>query len=244
MYHSITIGDKNTWDDWHLIPTSRPAIAPPPVRTKFIDIPGGNGALDLTEALSGGPTYGNRTGSISFYVMHEYWPIWTKTYSEIMAYLHGRAYERTILEDDPSWFYTGRWSVNQYQSGASYSQVTLNYTLSPFKKSITALGEDWLWDPFNFETDVITGSTDTFTATSAGTTVTLYGYGEPVTPTFKVLSGTLSSVTVNGTVYTLSNYTAGKSYYNPSIKMAAGNNTIVLKGNNASVQIVYRGGML
>lgn len=29
MYHSITIGDKNTWDDWKMIPVSRPVVAPP-----------------------------------------------------------------------------------------------------------------------------------------------------------------------------------------------------------------------
>ena len=29
MYHSITIGDKNTWDDWKIIPVSRPVVAPP-----------------------------------------------------------------------------------------------------------------------------------------------------------------------------------------------------------------------
>ena len=29
MYHSITIGDKNTWDDWHMIPVTPPVIAPP-----------------------------------------------------------------------------------------------------------------------------------------------------------------------------------------------------------------------
>ena len=28
MYHSITIGDKNTWDDWHLIPATRPLFHP------------------------------------------------------------------------------------------------------------------------------------------------------------------------------------------------------------------------
>lgn len=36
MYHSITIGEKNTWDDWHLIPTSRPLVNPPSVNTHLI----------------------------------------------------------------------------------------------------------------------------------------------------------------------------------------------------------------
>ena len=53
MYHSITIGTKNTWDDWHLIPKSRPLVNPPSVKTNVVDIPGGDGALDLSTALSG-----------------------------------------------------------------------------------------------------------------------------------------------------------------------------------------------
>ena len=61
MYHSITFGDKNTFDDWHLIPTSRPVIAPPPFRSHTEDIPGGFGSLDLSEALTGYPLNDNRT---------------------------------------------------------------------------------------------------------------------------------------------------------------------------------------
>ena len=37
--HSARIGDKDTWDDWHLIPTSKTVIPPPPVKIKEVDIP-------------------------------------------------------------------------------------------------------------------------------------------------------------------------------------------------------------
>lgn len=44
MYHSliINVGDNyiDTWDDWKLIPSSRPVIAPPIERTKFVTVPG------------------------------------------------------------------------------------------------------------------------------------------------------------------------------------------------------------
>ena len=61
MYHSITFGDKNTWDDWHLIPSKRPSFNPPNVKSQYVDIPGGNGVLDLTESLTGYPLYNTRT---------------------------------------------------------------------------------------------------------------------------------------------------------------------------------------
>ena len=44
MYHSITIGDKNTWDDWHMIPVTPPVIAPPVEKTISLDVEGRNGA--------------------------------------------------------------------------------------------------------------------------------------------------------------------------------------------------------
>ena len=43
MYHSITFGSKNTWEDWHLVPTSRPLFLPPKQKKSITDIPGGDG---------------------------------------------------------------------------------------------------------------------------------------------------------------------------------------------------------
>lgn len=114
MYHSITIGDKNTWDDWHLIPTSRPLFNPPTVKSNLVEIPGGDGTLDLTTALTGRPTYNNRTGSWTFIVQNGF-KDWSALYSEIMVYLHGQKF-KAILEDDPAYYYEGRFSVNQWKS--------------------------------------------------------------------------------------------------------------------------------
>ena len=90
MYHSITIGEKNTWDDWHLIPTSRPLFSAPKVKENIIDIPGADGSLDLTIALTGRPTYENRIGSWTFAVQNGF-KDWTELYSEIMDNCIGNA---------------------------------------------------------------------------------------------------------------------------------------------------------
>ncbi len=98
MYHSITFGEKNTWDDWHLVPTSRPVFHPPAQKVKTIDVPGGNGVIDLSRALTGYPVYQNRTGSFEFIVPNGFEPWeagrieqtpWHSVYSDIMDYLHG-----------------------------------------------------------------------------------------------------------------------------------------------------------
>ena len=104
-YHSITIGEKNTWDDWHLVPTSRPKFNMPNVKTNYVDIPGGDGVIDLTTTLTGRPVYGNRQGSFEFLVMNDYGD-WYERYSDIAMYLHGKEY-RVVLDDDPDWYYEG-----------------------------------------------------------------------------------------------------------------------------------------
>ena len=153
MYHSITFGDKNTWDDWHLIPSKRPSFNPPTVKSQYVDIPGGNGVLDLTESLTGYPLYNTRTGSWMFYVENGFKP-WDELYSEISNYLHGQKL-RAILEDDPGFYYEGRFTVDEWNSDSWWSTITIGYDVYPYKKELTSSLEDWLWDPFNFETGIV-----------------------------------------------------------------------------------------
>ena len=131
MYHSVTFGDKNTWDDWHLVATSRPVIMPPGVKTKYVDIPGADGQTDYTQALTGETLYQTRIGSIEFYVMNGYQE-WEYIYSEIMNYLHGQRMQ-LILEDDPGFYYEGRFSVNSWRSEKDRSKIVIDYDVFPYK---------------------------------------------------------------------------------------------------------------
>lgn len=152
-YHSINIGEKNTWDDWHIVPTSRPLIAAPAVKTSYISLPGGDGALDLTEVLAGRPTYERRTGSWEFVVMNDYGD-WAARYSNIMEYLQGKEFS-IIFDDDPEYYYRGRLSVNEWRSEPYYSRIVIDYNVDPYKRNTDGFGTNWLWDPFNFETGII-----------------------------------------------------------------------------------------
>jgi hypothetical protein len=152
-YHSITIGDKNTWDDWHLVPTSRPKFNMPAFKSNFVNLPGADGIIDLSTALTGRPTYGNRQGSFEFLVMNDYGE-WHARYSEIANYLHGRQF-RAVLDDDPDYYYEGRFTLNEWRSEEQWSRLVIDYNVGPYKKNILAIGERWLWDPFDFETGVI-----------------------------------------------------------------------------------------
>lgn len=142
-YHSINIGNINTWDDWHLVPSSRPVINPPQPKTSYMSVSGGDGSLDMTTYLTSKVEYGARNGSWNFIVINPGqlpsdvpFTGWTALYSEIMAYLHGK-WHRVILDDDPNYYYEGRLSVANWSSEKGNSTITINYMLKPYKKHIS-----------------------------------------------------------------------------------------------------------
>ena len=139
MYYSPTIGGINLYDRWGLMPLARPWFNPPPVKTTIIEVPGASGVVDLTEALTGAPTYGNREGEWTFVVdRNKNQKPWNETYSEILAELHGK-FLQCYLEDEPNWYYEGRFSVTNYTSytDGSGQGYTISYSVGPYKKSKT-----------------------------------------------------------------------------------------------------------
>ena len=147
-------GHINTYDDWHIVANNRPIFSPPKVKTEYVDIPGGNGSLDLSESLTGYPVYENRTGTFDFRVLNDYGE-WQERYSQIMEYLHGRQLY-AVLDDDPNYFYQGRFTVDDWNSSDdTWSQITLGYTVNPFKWNYTLSTSPWVWDIFNFNTGII-----------------------------------------------------------------------------------------
>lgn len=147
--------DRNTWNNWHLIPTSRPTFSMPSQKTNSIEIPGTDGAIDLSYALTKYPTFSNREGSFEFIVENDFKP-WNVLYSEIAAFIHGQRL-RCVLEDDPEYYYEGRFWIESWNSNnnGTYSTITIGYSVNPYKTLILSTSDTWIWDPFNFYTGVI-----------------------------------------------------------------------------------------
>lgn len=167
MYHSITFGygeysdghfetEANTWNDWHLIPSSRPSVPPPGTNLNLISLAGRNGSFDITDSIAGTTIYGDRSGTWEFIVDNGH-ALWVAIKETITEFIHGRKL-KCFLESDPNNIYTGRFSVNEWQSKESYSTIVINFTIDPYKSS-TEQVDDWLWDPFNFLTDRTDGHT-------------------------------------------------------------------------------------
>ena len=190
-FYSVTFGDKNTWDEWNLIPVKAGKIefATPEVKSEYIEIPGSDNALDLTEALTGYPIYDSRKGSVKFRFFDNGVPARFR-FNRLKNYLHGR-HMRAVIEDEPDYYYVGRFMVGDFEpKRGNWGDVEISYILNAYKLETTSTNEDWLWDPFNFETGVIREYGEI--VVDGKTTVTVIGSGKPTVPRFTVTVGALT----------------------------------------------------
>lgn len=231
--HSVIFGNKDSWKDWHLIPSSRPVFSPPEVKTNVVDVPGMDSGIDISEVLSGYPLYKNRTGSFEFIVDPD-WKPWNVLYSEIANYLHGQ-YLRAILTDDPSFFYEGRFSVNDWKSSAKNSSIVISYDVEPYKRNVVGTLDEWIWDTFNFETDVIQNYK--LLHVDGSTVATIIGSAQRVSPIFTSTSD--MTIEFHGSTFPIKAGTH-KIY---GLTLGNGENVLTIRGTG-TISIDYRGGSL
>lgn len=139
MYHSIIFRvngvSKNTWDDWKLIPTSRPIVPPREVKTRTVEIPGMNGIIDLTEELTGAVLYGTTPVQFDFAVVDDDPNTdWVSRYNTFVNFLHGRR-AIFVLEDELDYFYEGRFTVD-WKTGKNFSGVTFSSNVDVYRISL------------------------------------------------------------------------------------------------------------
>jgi hypothetical protein len=239
---------KDTWTDWHIVPTSRPVVNPPEANIIMDMIPGATEALDTSEAVGDMVTYGTRSGSWEFYVVNK--TLWATVYSTIMNFLQGQLM-KVQLTDDPGYYYTGRCQVNDWQSDPDASRITIDYTLNPYKYAVQDTSEAWKWDPFSFIDGVIPTGFQSVNISDTQTTISIPAPIMPVAPTFVITTSDNSAVTVvssgskwagNGT-YTIPKGTTT----NPNIVMRGSTGTLKFtcaSGVTGTVTVKYRGGSL
>lgn len=205
MYHSINIKEIdtgkviNTYDNWHIIPETRPLVNRPEVVTSYIEISGSDGALDFTESLSGTVNYKNRTGSWNFIVEngHQEWQV---LYNYLLSYLHGHRF-KISLEDDPEYEYIGRLALNEWKSGQHWSTIVINYNLSPYRYRTSNVIGDWLWDDLTMDSDAYIIYYGTFDVRGHKTR-NLYNPSSEAVPV-TINSTAQFKVTIDGNEYTI-----------------------------------------
>ena len=126
----ITFGNYHSYDAFQLILSAK-TIGTPSPKTETIDIPGGDGVLDLTEYF-GEPKYGNRKLSFEFssvVIPSDFMSL----FSMVQDALHGKKMN-IILDDDPGWYYTGRISVSEWKADRNIGKLTIDCDCEPYKK--------------------------------------------------------------------------------------------------------------
>lgn len=227
MYHSLIISGKNTFSEWGMVPTSRPVVNPPAVKTTYVDLPASHGVLDYTTFLLGEPPLGQREGSWEFVLRPG--ASWTYVYESVMNYLHGVRHT-VILEDDPFYQYVGRLEVNRWKSDSQYSLITIGYNLDPFKYNVTSSEEtDWMWN--DLFADVIRYGRFTVSGTKYRNFV-----NEGVLPTIPTFTcQNPMTVEYGGNTF---NLVRGKNY-NANLVLQSGDNIMLFMGNG-DVTVGYR----
>lgn len=104
-------------------------IPPATPKTNYVEIPGGDGSVDLTEAL-GEVRYKDRECKFVFTVFPS--DDFEVKKTEISNLLNGRRFKITV-DKNPDYYWIGRCAVNDYASSKNLHQITVGATVSPYK---------------------------------------------------------------------------------------------------------------
>lgn len=131
----ITFGNYHSFRDFRLILSPNNAIGTPTPKYELIDIPGGDGMLDFTEAF-GEVKYGNRPLSFQFSTMvpqSEFMSL----FATVQNALHGQKM-KIILDDDPDCYYIGRLTVSEWKANRLIGSLTIDCDCEPYKYHLSS----------------------------------------------------------------------------------------------------------
>lgn len=229
----------HTLNDWDLALGNNNYIGDPEMETTYIQVPGRSGLIDATEAISGRRIYKKRPLKFELGGIRDRLD-WDSVISAFRNNVDGRVC-RLTLDNDKRYYWRGRAYIKGFDRFRELGTFTLAVPMAdPYKYSITTSAEPWLWDPFNFETDMITyiGA-----ITVVGSETVTIPHGHMATSPELVVSDMTSqtfTITVNGVTYPL---TVGTNRI-PSIIVGGDSDVDLTFTGDAKVQIVYRSGSL
>ena len=210
----IRFGTKWARADYGLI-VAPYSIPMPEPQTNFVEIPGRDGALDLSEAF-GTVRYADRIIPLTLYVRAPF----DALISAFAADVHGRRMN-VIFDRDPTYYFDARVTVEDVERHAGYCELSLKCRAKPYKLE-------------HFET--------TITVLPAGSaTVTLTNTRMPVVPSITVSAEMTIEFTIGGLVYTI-NLSIG-SHVVPLLVLLEGDTEVEITGTG-SITFAYRKGAL
>ena len=210
----IRFGTKWARADYGLI-VAPYAISMPEPQTNFVEIPGRDGALDLSEAF-GTVRYTDRVIPLTLYVRAPF----DALISAFAAYVHGRRMN-VIFDRDPTYYYDARVTLEDVERHTGYCELSLKCRAKPYKLE-------------HIET--------TMTVLPTGSaTVTLTNTRMPVVPTITISAEMTLTFTIGSIDYTVT-LLAG-SHVVPSLVLTEGDTEIEITGTGR-ITFTYRKGAL
>ncbi len=231
--HGILIGEKHTYDDWDLVCT-RIEISDPERKTYFVEIPGRDGVIDLSEALVGDVKYGNRELRMEFVRRQNNRTRWHLRSSDILDYCHGQR-RKLILDSDRSYYYEGRLRAETEKDFKGVDCFTISVTADPYKYERYSSLEPWVWDTFCFEDGIIRDYKDL--EVNGSMTLLIPGRRKKIVPVIDCSVG--MTLEYGGRTYYLP---AGRSKI-VDLQLGAGEHYLTFQGNGM-VSVEYRGARL
>ena len=130
----ISFGNIHSFRDLDLI-LSKAEIPPASPKTNYVDIPGADGSVDLTEA-HGEVKYSDRTGAKFTFYMNPAGDLseeaWEAKKKEISNRLNGLRCNIS-LDADPGYYWQGRCTVNEHASNKKLRKFVVGARLAPYK---------------------------------------------------------------------------------------------------------------
>ena len=233
MGSGVTFADKiHTERDWDLKLQSI-YIPMPSVKSQIVDIPSGDGSIDLTE-INGRPAYNNREGlELVFDLIGDY-EEWLLKYSKFAAEIHGRKV-KMVLDDEPDHYYMVRLELNGQKTNPVYGTITFSGSAEPFKYDLLSSSDKWLWNPFSFVTGIIR-TLMVIEITSDNKMVKILGAGVDNPPVFVVTQADNLTLTYEGRIYILK---VGRNRF-PAVRVGKEDVTLIFSGTG-KLSVEYRG---
>lgn len=139
--NGVSFDGVHSYNDLHLVLTEA-EIGLPEVKTSYLEIPGADGDLDLTETLTGAACYGNRELKLTFQAPVKLNAVsWSALLASLTATLHGQK-KQIVFDDDTGWAYRGRCAIDSFGVSRWNREVKIICNCEPYQISTEAGSEE------------------------------------------------------------------------------------------------------
>lgn len=216
----VLFDNTHSFQDLNLI-LSAVEITPAIPKTTYVDIPGGDGSIDLTES-NGEVKFSDRTITFTFTMnpaddLSE--SAWEAKKTEVSNVLNGRAFGKITLDKDPDYYWRGRCSVDNFKSNKRLRQIIVTAKVRPYKYK---------------QAETVTA----FSLTTSGKAVVLTNSRRSVCPVITCTNNN-TKIIFNGNTFT---FNAG-THKNLDIRLTEGVNSLTVSGTG-KVTFTYQEGDL